>query len=200
LATWVAEPHGDRPSPLAPGIEPRIADLAAERDALTTAVERVLDEKERYVTKHRGRLTREAEKACARAVERLAQAISAVEEARAEAVDCVAAQRWAAEFPGERADAGSLRLEHMRGGRLSSALPDFKGLAVSVQVIEWLRDDSRWLATVLGDEQRQRDEVDPHHEAIWESSPEGRKAINLANQRIAEQTAPRNVGKAGWGD
>jgi hypothetical protein len=34
------------------------------------------------------------------------------------------AERWAQEFPGEDADAASLRPELMKGGRLSRAVPD----------------------------------------------------------------------------
>ncbi|MBA3736193.1 MAG: hypothetical protein H0W90_13530 [Actinobacteria bacterium] len=134
LAAWVVDRQGDRPLPLLPGIERRIVDLEQERDALTTATERVLDEKERFVAKHRSRLVREASKARARAIERLEQTISACEEARAEAVDCVAAQRWAAEYPAESADASSLRVGFMKGGRLTTCLPEFRGLAVAGHV------------------------------------------------------------------
>lgn len=134
LAAWVVDRQGDRPLPLLPGIERRIVDLEQERDALTTATARVLDEKERFVAKHRSRHVREASKARARAIERLEQTISACEEARAEAVDCVAAQRWAAEYPAESADASSLRVGFMKGGRLTTCLPEFRGLAVAGHV------------------------------------------------------------------
>ncbi len=197
LARWVADSSGDRPLPAAPGVAQRITDLEQERDALTTATEHVLDAKTAYVEKHRGRLVREAGKARARAVEQLGQAITAVEEVRAEAADCVAAQRWATEYPGEAANPSGLRLELVKGGRLSSALSDYKGLAVASQVTEWLRDDARWLGNLLEREQ-EKQELDPHHEAVWEQSPEGRKAVVLANKRVEQSLRPKNTRQAGW--
>lgn len=199
LAGWVADPSGDRPLPAAPGVAQRISDLEQERDALTTATQHVLDEKTLYVDKHRNRLVREAAKARARAVEQLQQAITAVESVRSEVVDCVAAERWAAEYPGEAADASSLRLAHMKGGRLSTALPDFRGLAVCTQVTEWLRDDCRWLSEVLkpkpGD-----GELDVKEDAVWESTDEGRAALERERQNIIRGLQPKNVRSAGWGN
>lgn len=198
LARWVAASEGDRPVPAAPGIEQRIADLTAERDALEVARQHALDDKTVFVERHRKRLVRDAAKARKQAVEGLDRAIRTVEAARAAVVGCVQAERWAREFPGELADAGSLRLDFSKGGRLSKAIPDLKTLTVASQLFELLRDDARWLDSVLVDEQEER-EPDPHHESVWEDSPEGREAVALANKRIAAGLQPRNVRSAGWG-
>jgi hypothetical protein len=163
---------------------------------LTLAQRRVLDEKERFVEKHRGRLVRDAERARSRAVEQLRQAITAVEEARAEAAECVAAERWAIEFPGDDANAASLRLDQTKGGRVPKAIPELKALTGAPQLFAWLREDAAWLDQA--NEKPKRGEPDPHFEPIWEDSDEGKEAIRRANKRIAEGLKPRNVHRAGW--
>jgi hypothetical protein len=198
LAAWVADTSGERPLPTAPGIEQRIGELEHERDALTIAMHRVLDHKSAYVQKHRGRLILEARKARSDAVEQLGASIAAIEKARAEVVSCVEAERWAGEFPGQEADAGPLRLALLKGGRNTSAIPALTTLVVASTVFEALREDAAWMDRVLDDEQLKQVEVDPHDQAIWEQTEEGRKAINLANRRIAAGLAPRNTQAAGW--
>jgi hypothetical protein len=196
LSLWAVDHRGPRPLPTLPGIEQRIGELGAERDALTLAMQRTLDEKVAYVEKQRARLIREAQKARKRALERLREEITHVEEARTEAADCVAAERWAADYPEESANASDLRLQLMKGGRLTRALPDFKGLAVAEQAIEWLRDDAAWLDIAL--ERDQDDELDIRKQAVWESTPEGNEALNKEKQRIRAALVPRNVREAGW--
>lgn len=184
LARWVADPQGDRPAATVPAVEQRIADLRAEYDALTTAVGHVFAEKAVFVERHRGRLAKDAEKARRRAVERLQQAISNVEEARAEAVDCVAAERWAREFPGERAEASSLRLALTKGGRIAKAIPELKTMTVASHAFEWLREDARWLDSVLEAEQQKRGELDIREDAALVSTDEGAAALERERQRI----------------
>lgn len=196
LARWAQDHNGARPLPTVPGIEQRIGELTAERDALTLAMQQTLDEKTAHAAKHRDRLVRDAQKARKRGLEQLRDAITHVEQARTEAADCVAAERWAGDYPPESANASDLRLQFMKGGRLTNALPDFKGLAVAEQAIEWMRDDATWLDTAL--DKQDEDELDPHDGPVWEESPEGREAIARANQRIAEGLRPRNVHAAGW--
>jgi hypothetical protein len=84
----------------------------------------------------------------------------------------------------------------VKGGRLSSALPDYTGLANADQVYAWLRDDATWLDRMLGQEDKR--ELDPHEQPIWEDTEEGKNAIRLANERIAEALKPRNTRAAGW--
>jgi hypothetical protein len=47
------------------------------------------------------------------------------------------------------------------------------------QVAEWLRQDAAWLDSVLAREEEARP-LDPHEAPIWEDTPEGREAMNLA--------------------
>jgi hypothetical protein len=42
--------------------------------------------------------------------------------------------------------------------------------------------------------------ADPHEVAIWETSPEGREAMALANKRVAMGMMPRSVHEAEWED
>jgi hypothetical protein len=72
-------------------------------------------------------------------------------------------------------------------------------ITVATAVLAWLRDDAGWLDAVLADEQEER-ELDPHEQPVWEDSPEGRKAIALANRRVAESLRPRAIRKAEWLD
>ena len=156
LSLWVEDPSGERPLPVAPGIAQRIRKLEAEYDALTLAIQSVLDQKTEYVVQRRGRLSQEAAKARAEAVRELDSAIATVEEARAQAVAAVEAERWAAEFPGPDADAGALRLAMIKGGRVVKALPEFDGQIAAVQAVEILREDSDWLDRAVPAEQEQK--------------------------------------------
>jgi hypothetical protein len=200
LATWVANPSGTRPQPEAPGAELRIRDLEREREALELAVRRVLDDKSDFVAQHRARLIREARKATAKAVKQLHEKVEAVEQARAEAVDCVVAQHWAKHFPGEDANAGSLRLALIKGGRVVKALNGYLGQIVSTQALELLREDADWIGRVL--EPKEDDgELDVlGGDPFWEQSPEGREAVVRANKKAAEMLQPRHTRVAGWGD
>ena len=200
LARWVADPKGTRPLPTAPAIGLRSSELEDERDALTTAMRHTLDEKTEYVARHRSRLRKEAAAIREDAVKRLAEMIDAVDAARAEVVESLEDERWAAHYPSQEADPGTLRLAMVKGGRLISSVPELGGQIAAVQAIGLLREDAGWLSTVLKDEQRQREETDPHLTAVWEQTDEGRKAINLANKRLAAGLQPKNIRTAGWED
>jgi hypothetical protein len=203
LARWVADPVDTRPVPAAPQIEERIAELERERDALTLAMHHELDRKAAYVSKHRGRLRLEAEKAHNEAVAQLQAAIDKAEQARDEVVRCVEAEFWAANFPGEDADAGRLQLALMKGGRVTRAIPNLQSQTVATQLIAALREDAAWLDTVTADEERKRDELDPYREAVWEMSDEGQQAMARKakqNRERIEATKYRNTAAAGWED
>lgn len=198
LADWVADPEGDRPLPTAPGVEQRVSELERERDALEVATRRVLDEKDRYVQANRRRLRSEAAKARADAAKHLDELIDTVAEAREQVVACVEAERWAAHFPAEDADPASLRLPLVRGGRVSRALPELRTQVAASQVLELLRHDSQWLNGATADAEPDG-ELDPDKQAIWETSDEGRAALQRKNEQVREGLAPRNVREAGWG-
>jgi len=200
LASWVEDPAGSaRPLPVAPKIEQTISELEHEQAALTVALHRVLDAKTEYVVSHRGRLAREAAKARHEAVRTLEAAIGAVEAARDEAVATVEVERWAQEFPGAEADAASLRLSLVRGGRILKAVPEITSPLAAQQLLEILRRDAGWLNNLLADQQQKNDEGPNIREtAVWEASEEGNAALNREKQRIRESLAPRNVARAGW--
>jgi hypothetical protein len=131
------------------------------------------------------------------AVAKLREAIRAVEQAREEAIAALGIEQWAKVFPHEDAGAGHLRLNLLKGGRLSKAMPNVTTITVATSVLQWLLDDAAWLGAVLADEAQDRP-LDPHERAIWENSDEGRQAMALANQRIAEGLKPRAVHEAEW--
>ena len=76
-------------------------------------------------------------------------------------------------------------------------MPNVTTITVATSVLQWLLDDAAWLGAVLADEAQDRP-LDPHERAIWENSDEGRQAMALANQRIAEGLKPRAVHEAEW--
>lgn len=155
---------GQRPLASAPALEAELEQARADMDSFAIAEDRILRQKVELVERHRKRLAKDAAGARKHAVAGLLEAIRHVERAREEVVDALRSERWAREFPGEDANAGSLRLEFMRGGRLSKAVPDVRTLTVATSVLEWLRDDAKWLDAVLADEEER--ELDPHEQAI----------------------------------
>jgi hypothetical protein len=198
LAAWVADPSGcDRPLPAAPAVRERITELEAEREATELAARKVLDEKTRYVDRHRVRLRKEAAKERRKAVKQLQAAIAAVDQAREGVVDCVRAEVWAKEFPGPDADAGSLALQMVRGGRLVKAIPGYQGQLVAQQLTEAMRGDCDWLDSVVADE-LEDGEVDPDKQAIWLDAPESRPVIARKNKEIAEGLIPKDARAAQW--
>jgi hypothetical protein len=198
VAEWqLAGSTGGRPLATVLALEAELAQARSDVDACAVAEERILREKVEFVSKHRKRLNADAAKTRGLAVKRLQDAITEVEQARAEAVEALLSERWTREFPGDAANAGALRLELMKGGRISKALPDLRTITVATSVIEYQRDDANWLDAVLADEQQER-ELDPHEQPVWEDSDEGRKAVALANRCVAEGLKPRAVRQAEW--
>ncbi len=92
LTSWQLEDaKRPRPEPTAPALEREIEEKKADRGAANAAVERVYEEKARFVEKHRRRLIGQADKATREARERYAGAIEEAEQARAELIDSRAA-------------------------------------------------------------------------------------------------------------
>jgi hypothetical protein len=200
VADWqLAGAKGERPSATVPALVAELEQARADVESCAIAEDSILREKVEFVQKHRGRLTKDAAKDSGDAVKRLLDAIAAVEQAREEAITALQAERWAHEYPGEDANPSSLRLEHMKGGRLSKTMPEVRTLTVAESVLSWLRDDAAWLGSVLADQQAKRP-LDPHEQSIWEDSEEGREAMALANKRVAEGLKPRAVRQAEWFD
>ena len=199
LAAWVASDHGPRPLVTAPAIARQIEELEREREAIDTAVRSELDEKLAYVVKHRGRLVSEAAKARAEAVTRLRAAIGALAEAREEAVAAVTCELWAVEYPGEKADPSAVPMQLVRGGRIIKAIPNYTAQLAMVSLLEALESDAAWLdkvAEVAVDEKQ----LDPNREAVWETSEEGREALDRRRQRDRKRLEQTMGPRTGWGD
>jgi len=198
LATWqLAGGEGKRPLPKTPALEAELEQVRSELDATAIAEDRILREKVEFVERHRKRLIAEAAKERS-AVKRLQDAITAVEQAREEATTALQTERWAREFPSELANPSTLSVDFLKGGRLSKAMPEVRTLTVANSVLAWLRDDAAWIDSALADAAERP--LDPHEQAIWESSEEGREAIALANSRIEQGLPPRAVRQAEWLD
>jgi hypothetical protein len=200
VAEWqLTGANGKRPAVTLPALEKDLEQARADLDSCAIAEDRILKAKVELVERSRGHLTKDAVKQRKQAVERLQKALDAVAQAREQVLEALASERWAREFPGADANPGSLGLELMKGGRLSKAIPDVRTLTPAASVLAWLRDDAAWLDRAVAPEDKEG-ELDPHHDAIWESSDEGRKAIALANQRVAQGLKPRAVREAEWFD
>ncbi len=195
LAGWMADGNGERPEPTAPAVEARIEELTANRDALSLAVLRVLDEKDSFVQKHRGRLTKDAGKAKTEAAVRLQQLVDELERARDEVVDLRRAELWAALYPREQASA-ALDEQYIMCGRKARALPELSARAGIAALFELLREDAAFLEQVADSEQRAiLEDRDPRHDenTVWTDTPEGEQA----RKRQAKESEER-IKAAQW--
>jgi hypothetical protein len=202
LAEWLAGgERGPRPEATLPERERELAASKLLVDAITVELDNMLVRRLEYVEKNRKRMAEDAGKDRERAGERLQAAISELAEVRMAATDAASLQLWVAHYPRPEANSGDLHMGLMKGGRLSKAVPDITSLTSAASVLEWLRDDARWLAGAVEDQRRKQDEPDdPHFAPVWEDSPEGREAVARANERIRQGLVPRHTREAGWGD
>jgi hypothetical protein len=104
--------------------------------------------------------------------------------------------RFFAPRAGTGRNGGRGRAHHSGGGTDTP----FLGTDDRRDPFKTLRADSAWLDNVAAGGESELAEADPHSQAIWETSPEGRKAIGLANSRLRQIVQPRNVHQAGWED
>jgi hypothetical protein len=123
-----------------------------------------------------------------------------LEAARDALVEARRTRRWAEHYPVAEANLDNLNAAMLAGGLLE---PVRRTLSINSQIsftslCAALQAD----ADALRDGLRRRDDEapDPHLQPIWEDSDEGRRAIALANDRIRQGLAPRNVHQAGWGE
>jgi hypothetical protein len=198
IAAWqVAGETGARPAPTMPALEAELAEVRADIDSMAIAEDSILKEKVEYVAKHRKNLVADAAKGRTAAVARLRKAIAVTEEARAEVLEALRAEAWAKYFPREEANPDSFGLQLIRGGRVSKALPELRTITTAASLFAYLLDDAAWLDAILADTEEDRP-LDPHERAIWEQTPEGQKAMALANKRVAMGLRPRAVHAAEW--
>jgi hypothetical protein len=200
VAEWQLEgAKGKHPTATAPALEAELEQVRSDVESTAIAEDRILKQKTAFVERHRKRLVSDASKARGQAVKRLQEAITALEQAREEATAALETERWAREYPSADANPGSLSLPLLKGGRLSKAVPDVRTIMTSAAVLAWLRDDAAWLDLVLADNDAERP-LDPHEQAVWENTEEGRQALALANQRVALGLRPRGYPEAEWID
>ena len=191
LTGWqLADGKRPRPEPTAPAIEREIGEKKADRDAAIAAIERVYEDKARFVEKHRSRLAREADKAVQKARDRYTRAIEEAEEARAELIDSRAGALWARLYPGELAnqapgDTTALALNLRRP--IEAALQIRTRLAAA-GVFRVLRTDADYLAEAMTRNQALALGVaDPAQDAaIWVNTPEGQDELRKERQKARE--------------
>ena len=94
---------GRRPEPKAQLIEEEIETKTADRDALLAARDSVLEDKERYVSRHRSRLEKQAHRETEEHYARLIALIGEMEETRAALAESRASELWVKFYPGELA-------------------------------------------------------------------------------------------------
>ena len=195
LAGWMADGNGERPQPSAPAVEARIEELTANRDSLSIAVSRVLDEKQAFVEKHRTRLVKDAAKAKTAAIARAQQLVDELERAREEAVELRRAELWASLFPAQQA-VGSFDAHLVKCGRTHKAFPELSSRANVNGLFELVREDLAFLQQAADPEQRALlEDRDPRHDpdTVWADSPEGAQV----RERQARETEGR-IEAARW--
>jgi len=171
----MAAGNGERPQPSAPAVEARIEELTANRDSLSIAVSRVLDEKQTFVEKHRTRLVKDAAKAKTAAIARAQQLVDELERAREEVAELRRAELWAGLFPAQQA-VHSFDAHLVKCGRTHKAFPELSSRANVNGLFELLREDVAFLEQVADGEQRALlENRDPRHDpnTFWAESPQG---------------------------
>jgi hypothetical protein len=203
LTAWqLADGKRPRPEPTAPTIEREIEEKRADRDAASAAVERVYEDKARFVEKHRRRLIREADEVTREARDRYVKAIEEAEQARGELVDSRAATLWAAFYPGELANqspgdtsALALNLRRPVEGAFADHEPDHRH-----GVFRVLRTDANLLAEAMTQNQAlELGAADPQENAaVWTGTPEGQEALRKERQEARERYRREWGTEPGW--
>lgn len=191
LAAWRLDGEkGPRPEPTLDTIVEDIERKHADLDGLTRAVAIVLEDKARYVEKHRPRLVQEADRHVQAAHGRLGELVDQLQAARSDLAELRAASVWAAVYPSEAAMRTAPHT--LLAGGQPKALSRL-GLTAQVNVDrlwEVLRADADWLRDVASPEQRaamqSRTPRDQPDGAVWGDTPEGREG-DRAEKKAALQ-------------
>jgi len=178
LAAWQLNAQkGPRPEPQANAIDAEITQHQADLDGLTRAVEKVLADKASYVSKHRPRLMREADRAVTEAHTRLAALIDELAQTRTQLAEARQVATWAALYPDPAA--GQTAQPELLAGGLRKPIQNTLGLTNQVPasaIIKALHADADWLKDAAT--AAQRAVLDPNHardRAVWTDSDEGRQ-------------------------
>lgn len=189
LATWELEGRkGSRPGATRQELEAELAEAEPLVAGLDAAVGRVLAEKAAFVTRHRARLVKDAEKATDAAHERMVELVGELEQARENLTDLRQAILWAQLYPGELAGREPNRA--LLFGGLAQPTRETLGVEVVVQaahVLRALRADADYWRDAATPEQRAQIDgpgrADLRRGAIHDDSPEGQEAIRLEKER-----------------
>jgi hypothetical protein len=203
-AAWLeAGQRGDRPRASVPDLRDELDQIEADAQAMDGVIDKVLAEKVEHVERHRPKLSREARSDTDAAHARYVTAAKQLAQARAKLLEARATELWLRYWPSEEARHDPLTMLSMLAGGLLRPVESTLGVRTNVPfanvpaAIEANADT--FCAYGLRDDSRDA-EPDPHHEAIWEQTDKGRKAMARANKRIREGMRPRHVHEAGWGD
>ena len=147
LAEWQLDGQKEpRPEPQVPALEEAIARLEADFAGAEAAVAQVLEQKERYVEKHRKRLVREADRRTEEKHAERNHLLERVAETRQELADLRAATVWASLYPAR--EAGQTVRDQLLAGGLRQPVERTLAITSQVQfdaVIAALKADAAWL-------------------------------------------------------
>lgn len=198
LAAWLVEQKGPRPEPELPNIEAVLLDLRADFDGLTLAIAQILEEKTRYVERHRNRLAEEADKHVDEAHARLTMLLDATAKARHDLAELRHAAIWARTYPDAVAMSAAPTAVLLGGSR--KTLERVLGISTPLdagRVLHALKQDADMLKTAITAEQRAvlagRDPSRRTSDAVWANTPEGEA------QRRADTEAMRKRHAEDWG-
>jgi hypothetical protein len=183
VADWeVSGRQGPRPEPSVERIDAEIADAARERDGLLAAVDRALEDRGRFVERHRSRLATVAAQQGDAVVNRITELLDEVARERATLAELRQAEVWVRLFPHELASREPLT--HMFGGGLRHVSEPL-GLTAQFEyrrIVEALRADATWLrnAAATNEQRALLEGRDPRKPtgAAWADSPEHRAEAN----------------------
>jgi hypothetical protein len=196
LASWHEQgQQGERPHPEKAELEQRLARIDADARALDFIVDEALDAKERHVSRHRKRLSREALADVERAHGAYIELIRGLERAREELTEARRTLRWSTSFPSEQATSDDLQPTLLAGGLMK---PVKRALGITSAVaftsmVDALEADAATLRDGLP--QREGDDI---REPLWLDTDAGRKAQNRERQRLRDAAEQRNLVSAWW--
>ncbi|MDP9347245.1 MAG: hypothetical protein M3P44_16335 [Actinomycetota bacterium] len=195
LAAWLVDEKGPRPEPTGPAIDAEIAERQADLEALTLATGTVLRAKAEFVTRHRERLVREADRQTTAAHKRVLALIEGLAAAREDLAELRDAAVWAATFPAEAASRPPMRSLIAGGLQRPLKAAGIPGQTQTDVILTLLREDADWLASSCSVEQREliSGQATTTNGATWGGSAEA-----VAQER-AEKREALEAYKREWG-
>ena len=176
-ADWeFAGREGPRPEPSLERIDAEIADAERERDGLLAAIDRALEERGKFVERHRDRLANVAAQQGDAMVSRIVELLDEAEQTRATLAEVRAAELWARLFPHELANREPLTRLFGGGLRQVSEPLGITAQTDYARLVEALRADALWLRhAAASNEQRallEGRDARASRGAVWADSDE----------------------------